>query len=222
MKGLSTAHVIKEWTSKMKTLKSHLEKRINVLKSTYLTNLNKDVTILIKDNKNLGNEALMRKIYYYIVDKYDWRYWFVAVYDDIYGYDRHTIWSCGGKVFLHKHKKNIIISSQDKKYSNRFKLSDANNVLSNVEKDITKCQISKPRERARALVNRARSKTGSSCIPYALVMAVETGKRLYSISWSTHQSYRKISKRQRCCRKGWFFTKKCSRTHWKHRIILFG
>ena len=55
MKGLSTAHVIKEWTSKMKTLKSHLEKRINVLKSTYLTNLNKDVTILNKDNQNLGN-----------------------------------------------------------------------------------------------------------------------------------------------------------------------
>ena len=122
-------HVVKEWTEKMKHLSVRLKDVSVQIKNTYKTQLNKDVKDLIRKYHKEGNHGLMRKIYNFAKDKFDWRYWFVAVYNDMVGYDKHTIYTCGGVSFLHTNGKNIIVSSQDKKYSSRFKAKDAEKIL---------------------------------------------------------------------------------------------
>ena len=221
LKEWPTEHVTKDWETKMNTLKDRLERVSNDVKGRYHAQLKTDADDIILRYHSLGNQGLMQKLYEFVEEKYDWRYWFVAVYDDMHGYDDHTISLCGGYSLLHQKKKNIIISSQDKVYSSRFKQSDASNLLQGVEQDIDRCSMRDPDERARALVNNAGNKAGNGCVPYALRMAVRTGKGLWYISWSNHRAYRKIEKGKRCCwGSGW--SRKCKTVSWHHNMIVFG
>ena len=113
----------------MKILCVRLKEVSDEVKKAYKEQMKKDAEALIENHYKEGNRGLRWKIYNFVVDKYDWRYWFVAVYDDMEGYDKHIIHTCGGALFLHKNEKNIIISSQDKKYSSRFKKKDAQKIL---------------------------------------------------------------------------------------------
>ena len=114
----------------MKTLNTRLEAVSEQVKNAYISQLNKDTNTLVNKHHTLGNYELLFKIYNFVYDKFDWRYWFVAVYNDFYGHGKHTIYTCGGGAYLHKKGKNIVISSQDKIYSHRFKVHDASKILS--------------------------------------------------------------------------------------------
>ena len=122
-------HVVKEWEGKMRVACVRLAEVSDQVKKTYKTQLKKDTEALIREHYKEGNRQLMWKIYNFVTDKFYWRYWFVAVYDDMVGHDKHTISTCGGKSFLHTNGKNIITSSQDKKYRSQFKARDAQNIL---------------------------------------------------------------------------------------------
>ena len=122
-------HIVKEWEKKMQDLSETLRKKSNGIKNAYLMQLHNDAEGLIRDNYDEGNEQLMQKIYNFVIDKFDWRYWFVAVYDDMKGYDKHTMYQCGGAYFLHMKGRNIIISSQHNRYSSQFKKKDAQDIL---------------------------------------------------------------------------------------------
>ena len=221
MKGWTSDHVTSEWEGNMNELREKLQRMSDDVKARYKTQLKVDADDLILRHHGLGNEGLMQKVYDFVVDKYDWRYWFVAVYDDMFGFDDHTISLCGGYSLLHQQNKNIIISSQDKDTSS-FKQSDGNNVLQGVDQDIDACnELKDPGDRARALVDRVSTKVGKSCAPYALRMAVRTGKGLWFISFSKHRSYRKIEKVKRCCWGGGW-NKRCRSVTWHHNMIVFG
>ena len=109
----------------MKKVKRKLVEVTNRIKKAYETQVEEDTRTLINEYHAHGNRALMTKIYNFVDDKFDWRYWFVAVYNDVGGYDKHTISSCGGTNFLHTHGKNIIVASQDKIYSSHFSKKNA-------------------------------------------------------------------------------------------------
>ena len=224
LKGWTSNHVTRNWQGKMNTLRLKLQRVSNEVKGRYHTQLKIDADDIIRRHHGLGNKGLMQKLHDFVDNKYDWRYWFVAVYDDMYGFDVHTISLCGGYSLLHQHKKNIIISSQDKSYSSRFKQTDANNLLQGVERDINSCSMRDPGDRARALVNNLRGKTGKGCVPYAAVMAVKTGKGLWFRSWSNHRAYRKIEKRKHCCWGGGWggWGRKCRNVHWQFNVVIFG
>lgn len=105
----------KEWTEKMNKLGKKLEKVSERIKSVYKTQMKTDANDLILRHHGLGNRGLMRKIYNFMVDKYDWRYWFVAVYNDMYTFDKHAISQCGGASILHTQVQ--LVSHNNRIYS---------------------------------------------------------------------------------------------------------
>lgn len=222
MKKWTSDHVTSEWESNMNLLREKLQRMSDDVKGRYKTQLKIDADDLILRHHALGNKGLMQKVYDFVIDKYDWRYWFVAVYDNMHGFDDHTISLCGGYSLLHQHDKNIIVSSQDKEQSS-LKQSDADNLLKGIEQDIDACNadLRTPGDRAKALVNRVGTKVGNSCVTYALRMAVRTGKGLWYISLKTHRSFRPMQKEKTCCW-GSGFGRICRRTSWHHNMIVFG
>ena len=111
-----------EWTANMKKLRNRLQNKAYEISKNYHKQMTADVDDLILRNaRNLGNEALMNKIYDFLTAKYEWRFWFVAVYDDVIGYDNHYIRYCGGVTRLHQvGDKNVVVASTDKKYAARY------------------------------------------------------------------------------------------------------
>ena len=100
----------------MDLLRQRLEQKDNQITNEYKTQLKTDVDDLILRNaRNMDNKALMEKIYDFVFGKFEYRLWFVAVYDDMHGFDNHAIQHCGGHALLHQlGEKNVIIASQDK------------------------------------------------------------------------------------------------------------
>ena len=194
MKNWSTDNLVQEWDQNMAKLRARILRISNEVRDAYRDQLKIDVQDIIKTSGSSSNENLMTVIYNFVADKYDWRYWFVAVYGDMYGFDKHANAFCGGHVFLHQKGKNIIVSSQDKKYSSRFKKEKADAILQSVENDVKNCAsgLRNPGARAKALNGHIVRKSGPGCVPYALQMTVASGNGLWFVSWGDHRSYRKI------------------------------
>ena len=117
MNEWATDHLVTEWETKIITLRDTLQTVSDVVKSLYLSQMRLDTKDLILNHHGLGNQGLANKLYNFVTEKYDWRFWSVTVYDDMGGFDKHNMWQHGGTVFLHEHDKNIIIDSQSKNHA---------------------------------------------------------------------------------------------------------
>ena len=172
-------HVITEWQTKMDTLKVKLETVSNTVKGNYLNQMKLDAQDIILRQHGLGNQGLLDELYDFVTEKYDWRFWFVAVYDEMRGADKHNMWHCGGVSYLHTHDKNVIIASQDKTDST-FNRRNAVSLMNTVQRELVNRDNCPFRgDRAFSLVESMKNnaRVGSSCRPYALRLAVSTINR---------------------------------------------
>ena len=83
MKEWPTDHLVTEWETKMTNLRDTLQTISDVVKSRYLSQMKLDTKDLLLRYHGLGNKGLADKLYNFVTEKYDWRFWFVAVYDDM-------------------------------------------------------------------------------------------------------------------------------------------
>ena len=69
----------------MTILRNTLQTVSDVVKSRYLSQMKLDTKDLLLRYHGLGNKGLVDKLYNFVTEKYNWRFWFVAVYDDMGG-----------------------------------------------------------------------------------------------------------------------------------------
>ena len=170
--------------------------------TTELKAIRLDTKDLILHYHGVGNQALEDKLYKFIIEKFDWRFWSVAVYDDMWGFDNQNMWQHGGTVFLHEHDKNIIIATQSKNHASRFNKNNADKLLEKVEKDVFRNYCLIRPDRAFAMVNSMKriSGVGNNYLPYALRLALLYGHNLAYNSLYSHTSARIIVNRTICCK----------------------
>ena len=128
--------LVTEWETKMIKLRDKLQTVSDVVKSRYLSQMKLDTKDIILRYHGLGNQAKPDKLYNFVTEKCDCQFWFMAVYDDMGGFDKHNMWQHGGTCYLHEHDKNIIISSQSKNHASRFNKNNADKLLEKVENTV--------------------------------------------------------------------------------------
>lgn len=211
------------WKAKLQNMKNFFQKVSNECRNNYHTLMTNDVTDLINKNNGANNNVMMKKIYDFVMTKYNWRVWSVVVYDDIVGFDNHAILTCGGKAWLHKNGKNIIVSSQDEHNSARYNMNSANKFLKDTEDNVKQCRIiaKKSENRAKILLYNMRDRS-NACFPLALKMVVTTKRKLSWISPLNHLASRSITNWKTCCWKndGWWGGRKCRRIRWQYRLVV--
>ena len=220
LKEWATDHLVTQWETKMIKLRDTLQTVSDVVKSLYLSQMRLDTKDLILNHHGLGNQGLANKLYNFVTEKYDWRFWSVTVYDDMGGFDKHNMWQHGGTIFLHEHDKNIIIASQSKKHASSFNINNADKLLEKVEKDVTSHYCLILPDRAYAMVNSMKriSGVGNNYRPYALRLAFQYEKNLGYKGLESHASGRFIVRQMYCC----ILTPYCNKVVWKYFMILFG
>ena len=216
----ATDHLVTEWETKMTTLRNTLQTVSDDVKSRWLSQMKLDTKDLLLRYHGLGNQGLAEKLYNFVTEKYDWRFWFVAVYDDMLGLDKHNMWQHGGICYLHEHDKNTIIASQDKNHASSFNKNKADKLLERVENTVTRNYCITQTDRAYAMVNSMErvSGVGNNYLPYALRLAFLDDHNLVYHSWESHRSVRNIDTHTACCIAYGF----CPRVIWKYVMILFG
>ena len=224
MKEWPTDHLVAEWETKMTKLKDTLETVSDDVKSNYLSQMKLETKDLLLRYHCLGNQILADKLYNFVTEKYDWRFWFVAVYDDMRSLDQHDMWQHCGTCNLHEHGKNTIIASQSKNHSSRFNKNNADKLLEIVENTVTSkssnYECEKLPDRAYAFVNwmKSISRVVNNYLPHALRPALLDDHNLVYHSLESHRSVRNIYTQTTCCLR----IGKCIRINWKYVIILFG
>ena len=222
MKEWPTDHLVTEWETKMIKLRDTLQTVSDVVKSRYLSQMKFDTNILILRYHGLGNQGLADKLYNFVTEKYDWRFWFVAVYDDMEGFDKHSMWQHGGTVYLHEHDKNIIIASQSKFYASKFNKNNADKLLEKVENTVTSnYECENHVDRAYLFVNQMKSirRVGNDYrFMYTLRLALLDDHNLVYRSWESNRSVRNIDTHTTCCITVGF----CFNVNWKYVMIVFG
>ena len=88
--------------------------------------------------------------------------------------------------------------------------------------DSCKAETRDARERARTLVGQMRKRTGTSCVPYALKMAVKTRNDLWYVSSKSHCAFKKIDKRKVCKWSCSWWSCKRKTISWSFNMIIFG
>ena len=85
MKEWPTDHLVTQWETKIIKLRDTLQTVSDVVKCRYLSQMKFYPKGLILRYHGLGNQGLAGKLYNFVTEKYNWRFWFVAVYDDMGG-----------------------------------------------------------------------------------------------------------------------------------------
>ncbi|XP_033115382.1 uncharacterized protein LOC117115624 isoform X2 [Anneissia japonica] len=116
-KGRDATYEVEEktWKDNIKELIHHMKtvdrKVTNAWRKQSVADLNTKLASL--DGKS--NSYFADKVYAFLTDKYDWRDWFIVVYNPISGSDGHWVKWCYGHHFLRKHGRNVALSSVDQK-----------------------------------------------------------------------------------------------------------
>ena len=74
-----------------------------------------EVDKISKDNQNIEHAYFRNAVYSFLSDKYPWRYWWVLVYDDVRGFEKHAIQyvlEIGHHRFRH-YGRNFMVGSVD-------------------------------------------------------------------------------------------------------------
>ena len=217
MKEWPTDHLVAEWETKMTKLKDMLQTVSDDVKSGYLSQMKLETKDLLLRYHCLGNQILADKLYNFVTEKSDWRFWFVAVYDDMRSLDQHDMWQHGGTYYLHEH-------GQSKNHASRFNKNNADKLLEIVENTVTSkssnYECEKLPDRAYAFVNwmKSISRVVNNYLPHALRPALLDDHNLVYHSWESHRSVRNIDTQTTCCTRFGI----CIWINWKYVIILFG
>ncbi|KAK3101199.1 hypothetical protein FSP39_001690 [Pinctada imbricata] len=102
-----------DWSKKLTTLLKHMASVDTSIKNSWFKSLDSDINKMLSDGKGKTHSVFADDLYAFLKKKYDWRDWFVVVYDGITGGDKHYVYICGGKIKFRKNdgKRNLILSS---------------------------------------------------------------------------------------------------------------
>ncbi|XP_071944472.1 uncharacterized protein [Antedon mediterranea] len=102
------------WEGKINQLLNHIKyvdtQVRDVWKQQLLTDLNNKLALL----NGKSNIDFVKETYEFLTDKYDWRYWHIGVYNEIYGEKNHWVKFCGGYTLFRNHGRNIVVASRSK------------------------------------------------------------------------------------------------------------
>ena len=226
LKNHSSQHLVDEWDVKMVALKNRLREVSNEIKDTYLTQLRTDAENIILRSTDLGNEDLMLKVYNFVNEKYDWRYFFVAVYNNLEGGDKHFASVCGGHTFFDFDNKNMVIASQDKSLKDEnHENPEKETLMDSVLSDARRCRAGlkeKYLDRSKALVLNVLGKVESKCSPNQLYLAMKIHDGFYSRNPNGHRALRQFTDHTECDCSSGFKGSVCTDTYWKHLLMVFG
>ncbi|CAH1772246.1 unnamed protein product [Owenia fusiformis] len=103
-----------EWETKIQRVKSEFEHIDKTVIHQCHSQSKKDIKKISADNYKMGNEQFSSKLYDMLTEKYYWRNWLVVVYDEVRGFDKHTVSQCGGYIKFRKDGRNLVVASLDK------------------------------------------------------------------------------------------------------------
>lgn len=112
-------------TEKMQSVAAKAREVYDEMQADFLNQLKLDVNRIALQNRQISHQDMVSLLYRYFTDKYINRYWFVFVYNDVSGYDKHAVYVCGGEYFFRLAGRNFVVASQDKNTSKRSGWSKA-------------------------------------------------------------------------------------------------
>ncbi|KAK3106234.1 hypothetical protein FSP39_015806, partial [Pinctada imbricata] len=104
----------KEWEGRINAVLQRMKEIDNEVVSQWEKQSEEDSVALMSEYKDKSNGALADKVYSMLTEKYDWKLWFVVVYDPLHGADKHWVWYCGGFHKFRHHGKNMVVATTDK------------------------------------------------------------------------------------------------------------
>ena len=118
-----------EWTTKIQEITTHIQAVDKEVKDRWAEQLVLDVDKILTQQKDLSNKDFADHLYTFLTSKYDWRDWYVIVYDPVSGDDMHYFTNKNAFTWMDVRGRNVIITSEPKEEG----LLDDHFVRSNIE-----------------------------------------------------------------------------------------
>ena len=115
-KGDVTAYQDKqtEWTAKIKEITNHIQAIDQEMKGRWAEQLVLDVEQILTTEKDLSNKKFKDYLNMFLTSKYDWRYFYIIVYDAIRGDDMHYFTNRSAFTWMDVKGRNVIITTEPK------------------------------------------------------------------------------------------------------------
>lgn len=100
-----------KWTSQMGKMSQAMAAADREVMGKYSDIAIKDAKRILTFNKGAKNQDVAAAVYSKLTTKFDWRNWFVAVYDAIGGNNNHQVWVCNGGIAFRHDGFNLLLAS---------------------------------------------------------------------------------------------------------------
>ncbi|XP_061171831.1 uncharacterized protein LOC133181327 [Saccostrea echinata] len=103
-----------KWTGQINEMRKAMEKVDRDLTNNFRDVATNDAKHILTFNKGSSKSAVANKVYEKLTQKFYWRNWFVAVYNDIAGGNNHWVWLCHGAAVFRHSGFNLLLASNPK------------------------------------------------------------------------------------------------------------
>jgi len=152
-----------EWQTKISQVRSVMQKTDKKIVSGWKKQLVKDIDQLLKEHSGQSNKEFSETVYKFLMDKYDWRSWFVVVSNAVTGEKRHWHGYCDGHKVFRRNGRNIVVASRLLSKRSRHDTSRAKSILSTLARNANDLLSTYPKSLYNALPASARK-----CSQYVL------------------------------------------------------
>ena len=102
----------KTWAENIKRVVEHIKIIDSKVKAKWKDQYEEESLSVASRNRDKGHSKVAKAMYDHLSGKYDWRAWFVVVYDPITGSEHHEEYTCGFRKFRYN-GMNILVASSD-------------------------------------------------------------------------------------------------------------
>lgn len=199
--------------TKMAGVAESSKKYYYLMKRNWHDQMKLDVNRIALQNRGISHTEMSSYLFNYFNAKYIDRIWFAMVYNDIWTYERHSVYVCGGSINFRLAGRNFVVASQDKNFAYRhsgFSTTWAKNVLNSFG------QFRQDHNGADGVLKRVESHQKQKCQPAAAIVVVGHGNAGFYTS-----TYARVVQQQKSVK--WCQTELC----WVWRVryyatIVFG
>ena len=103
----------REWAERVKEIIKHIETVDTEVKNKWKNQFEQEALNIASRDKDKSHEEVAEAMYNHLSKKYDWRKWFVVVYDPVTGGEKHEDKTCGGFYKFRYRGLNILVASND-------------------------------------------------------------------------------------------------------------
>ena len=107
-------HMTSQWEERILEVKNKFDEIDREVTRNYHDQSSDDIDKYAAQNSGISNEDFSLGLYDMLAEKYYWRDWFVVIYDPIWGWDKHAVFTRGGHIKFRNNGRNIVISSTDR------------------------------------------------------------------------------------------------------------